>query len=233
VESLAAILAWEVLMNRRLTRVTGLAFAVVILVSEVLKGDSPSPTGPAAEIVSFFADHRSTILAGAYVQMLALFLLALLFATLPDDVMPVDAVAGRLARLGLALTLTAYTTYVLFTAALAFGAATDTTPETAKSLWEIRFVSDTFINFPVALLIGSVAFAVRPGLTRSWYRWGSLAIAAMFPVGGAALARNGFFAPDGGYGFILFWLLPLWVALTAFAATPRRNALLSPAHTTG
>lgn len=220
-------------MSRRLTRVTGLAFAVVILVSEVLKGDSPSPTGPADEIVSFFADHRSTILAGAYVQMLALFLLALLFATLSDDVLPVDTVAGSLARLGLVLTLTAYTTYVLFTAALAFGAATDTTPETAKSLWEIRFVSETFINFPVALLIGSVAFAVRPGLARPWYPWGSLATAAMFLVGGAALARNGFFAPDGGYGFILFWLLPLWVAVTAFVATPRHAALPSPAHPTG
>jgi hypothetical protein len=46
-----------------------------------------------SEIVSFFADHRSTILAGAYVQMLTLFLLtlfllALLFATLSEDVMP-------------------------------------------------------------------------------------------------------------------------------------------------
>jgi hypothetical protein len=24
-----------------------------------------------------------------------------------------------------------------------------------------------------------------------------------------------------GFGFILFWLLPLWVAVTAFVATPR------------
>jgi len=207
-------------MTRRLTRLTGLAFAVTILVSEVLKGDSPSPTGPVSEIVSFFADHRSTILAGAYVQMLALFLLALFFATL-SEVMPGSTIAGRLARLGLVLTLTAYTTYVFLTASLAFGAATDATPETAKSLWEIRFVSETFVYFPVALLIGSVALAVRPGLTRPWYRWGSLATAALFLVGGAALARNGFFAPDGGYGIILFWLLPVWVAVTGFVATPR------------
>jgi hypothetical protein len=149
-------------MSRRLTRLTGIAFAVTILVSEVLKGDSPSPTGPPSEIVSFFADHRSTILAGAYVQMLALFLLALLFATVSEHVMPADTGAGRLARLGLVLTLVAYTTYVFLTAALAFGAATDTTAETAKALWEIRFVSETFVNVPVALLIGSVAFAIRP-----------------------------------------------------------------------
>ncbi len=219
-------------MTRRLTRVTGVAFAVTILVSEVLKGDSPSPTGPAGEIVSFFADHRSTILAGAYVQMLALFLLALLFATVAEDVMPESSIAGRLARLGLILTLTAYTTYVFLTAALAFGAATDATPETAKSLWEIRFVSETFVYFPVALLIGSVAFAVRPGLTRPWYRWGSLATAAIFLAGGAALTRNGFFAPDGGYGIILFWLLPVWVAVTGFVATPRL-VTSSPANATG
>ena len=219
-------------MTRRLTRLTGVAFGVTILVSEVLKGDSPSPTGPASEIVSFFADDRSTILAGAYVQMLALFLLALLFATVAEDVMPESSIAGRLARLGLILTLTAYTTYVFLTAALAFGAATDATPETAKSLWEIRFVSETFVYFPVALLIGSVAFAVRPGLTRPWYRWGSLATAAIFLAGGAALTRNGFFAPDGGYGIILFWLLPVWVAVTGFVATPRL-VTSSPAHVTG
>jgi hypothetical protein len=219
-------------MTRRFTRLTGLAFAVTILVSEVLKGDSPSPTGPASEIVSFFAAHRSTILAGAYVQMLGLFLLALLFATVAADVMPGSSIAGRLARLGLILTLTAYTTYVFLTAALAFGAATDATPETAKSLWEIRFVSETFVNFPVALLIGSVAFAVRPGLTRPWYRWGSLATAAIFLAGGAALTRNGFFAPDGGYVIILFWLLPVWVAVTGFVATPRL-VTSSPAHVTG
>ena len=170
--------------------------------------------------------------ASAEIAVSRLFLLALLFATVAEDVMPESSIAGRLARLGLILTLTAYTTYVFLTAALAFGAATDATPETAKSLWEIRFVSETFVYFPVALLIGSVAFAVRPGLTRPWYRWGSLATAAIFLAGGAALTRNGFFAPDGGYGIILFWLLPGWVAVTGFVATPRL-VTSSPAHVTG
>ena len=64
-------------MSARATRLLGAAFAVTILISEVLKGDSPSPTGPATEIVSIFTDRRTPILAGAYVQMLALFLLAL------------------------------------------------------------------------------------------------------------------------------------------------------------
>jgi len=54
------------------------------------------------------------------------------------------------------------------------------------------------------------------------HRWFSFVVALMFLVGGAALARHGFFAPDGGYGFILFWLLPAWVAVTAYVASSRR-----------
>jgi hypothetical protein len=212
--------------------VAGVVFVLLIVVSELLKGNSPSPTGPAERIVSFFTDHRSTILAGAYVQMLALFLLAFVFATLSDRLMPAEAVAGRLARLGLVLTLAAYTTYVFLTAALAFGAATDAPAQTAKSLWEVRFVSETFLNFPVALLIGSVAFSIKRAQAPRWYQWGSSVIAAAFLVGGAALARNGFFAPDGGYGFILFWLLPLWVVVTVFLATPRSGVSRAPAERT-
>ena len=47
----------------------------------------------------------------------------------------------------------------------------------------------------------------------------SAVIALLSLVGGAALARNGFFAPDGGYSFLLFWLLPIWVVATAFVTS--------------
>ena len=216
-------------MSRLLVRTTGVGFAVLVLASEILKGNSPSPTGPENKIVSFFADHRSAILAGAYVQMLALFLLALAFSALADELMPRDTLAGKLGRLGLILTLVAYTTYVFWTSALAFGAAVDAGSQTARALWQIRFVSETFLSFPVALLIGSVGVSTRGTVMDRWYRWFSLTIAALFLLGGAAVARNGFFAPDGGLGFILFWLLPLWVVVTVFAATRRRDPAPSQA----
>jgi hypothetical protein len=206
-------------MSRVALRATGILFLVLILVSELLKGDSPSPTGPATEIAFFFEERRTSILAGAYVQLLALFLFALLFAALAPRLMPQELTTGRLARIGLVLVLVAYSAYVFWTAATAFGAGLDAGPDTGKALWEIRFVAETFVNLPTALLVGSVALATAVG--GRWYRGLSLAVAAAFAVGGAALARNGFFAPDGGYGFILFWLLPLWVAVTAFVATSR------------
>jgi hypothetical protein len=92
-----------------LVRLAGIGFAVLVLASEVLKGDSPSPNAPAPEIVAFLVDGRTGILAGAYVQMLALFLAA--FAIVSVTGWP-DGVADRLARLGLVLTLVAYTAYV-------------------------------------------------------------------------------------------------------------------------
>jgi hypothetical protein len=196
----------------------GVGFVVVTLVSEILKGDSPSPTGPAATIVSYLADHRTGILAGAYVQMLGLLLLALVALGAVERLW----LAGRrreaqLAALGGVLLVSAYTTYVFLTAALGFGAGTDAEPASAKALWEIRFVAETFIALPAALLVGSVAagsWGISP--FRRWYAWSSAVAAVAFLVGGATLARNGFLAPDGGYGFILFWLLPIWVAATGF-----------------
>lgn len=193
-----------------LVRLAGIGFAVLVLASEVLKGDSPSPNAPAPEIVEFLVDGRTGILAGAYVQMLALFLAA--FAIVSVTGWP-DGVADRLARLGLVLTLVASTAYVLLTAASAYGAA-DLPAGTVKALWQVRFVSETFVAFPAALLIGASAWASR---ARQRYAWFSAVVAAAFLVGGASLARDGFFAPDGGYGFILFWLLPLWVVVTAWS----------------
>ena len=197
-------------MKRHRVRLAGIGFAVLVLVSEVLKGESPSPNAPAREIVDFLVDGRTTILAGAYVQMLALFLAA--FAIVSVTGWP-DSVADRFARLGLVLTLAAYTAYVFLTAASAYGAA-DLPAGTVKALWQVRFVSETFVAFPAALLIGASAWASR---ARRRYAWFSAVVAAAFLVGGASLARDGFFAPDGGYGFILFWLLPLWVVVTAWS----------------
>jgi hypothetical protein len=197
-------------VKRYRVRLAGIGFAVLVLVSEVLKGDSPSPNAPPREIVDFLVDERTAILAGAYVQMLALFLAA--FAIVSVTGWP-DGVADRLARLGLVLTLAAYTAYVFLTAASAYGAA-DLPAGTVKALWQVRFVSETFVAFPAALLIGASAWASR---ARRRYAWFSAVVAAAFLVGGASLAREGFFAPDGGYGFILFWLLPLWVVVTAWS----------------
>ena len=185
-------------MKRYRVRLAGIGFAVLVLVSEVLKGDSPSPNAPAREIVDFLVDGRTGILAGAYVQMLALFLAA--FAIVSVTGRP-DSVANRLARLGLVLTLVAYTAYVFLTAASAYGAA-DLPAGTVKALWQVRFVSETFVAFPAALLIGASAWA---SLARRRYAWFSAVVAAAFLVGGASLVLSA--VPAAAAGLALYALL--------------------------
>jgi hypothetical protein len=211
--------------ERQLASWGGVAFLLVILASEFLKGDSPSPSGPPTAVFAYLEEHRSGILAGAYVQMLGLFLFAVVMLLALERLLD----EGRrratvLAGLGVVLVLVSYSTYVLLTAAAAFGAGADLGPETTKALWQVRFVSETFIAFPAALLVG--AFAAAALATRSlprWYAWASVAVAGTFLVGGATLRRYGTFAPDGDYGFVLFWLLPFWTAVTGFVVGDTRE----------
>jgi hypothetical protein len=195
----------------------GIGFVVVTLASELLKGDSASPTASAAAIVGYLEEHRSGILSGTYLQMLGLFLFAAVLVFGLERLFPSAPRATLLAGVGGVLVLAAYTAYVLLTAAAAFGAGVDLSLESTKALWQVRFVAETFVAFPAALLVGATAAAALA--TRGvpqWYAWASVAAAAAFLVGGAALRRYGAFAPDGDYGFLLFWLLPLWTAVTGF-----------------
>jgi hypothetical protein len=200
----------------------GVAFVAVTLTSELLKGDSASPSASAAEISAYLEEHRSGILAGAYIQMLGLFLFAVVVLLGLERLAGAARRATFLAGLGAVLVLVAYTLYVLLTAAAAYGAGTDLGLETTKGIWQVRFVAETFIAFPAALLLsatGAAALATRS--VSRWYGWASVVAAAAFLVGGAALRRYGSFAPDGDYGFLLFWLLPLWTAVTGFVLRPR------------
>jgi hypothetical protein len=205
------------------SRIAGVGVVVVILVSELLKGDSPSPTGPSATVASYLDDQRNGILSGAFVQMLGLFLLAIvLLYVIERCVRERQLRAAALATLGGVLVLVAYTQYVFLTAAAAFAAA-GAEAGTARALWAIRFVAETFIAFPAALLLGSVAAAAwRSTAFPRWYAWFCAVGAGAFLVGGGALAQSGAFAPDGDYGFLLFWLLPIWACVSGFvAARPR------------
>jgi hypothetical protein len=208
----------------RITPIAGIGFLLLTLLSELLKGDSPSTVDPPLRVATYLEEHRNGILGGAYVQMLglALFLIVVLVAIERIWLVGGRRVEAAFAATGALLTIVAYTAYVFFTSALAFGAGPDLDLGTLESLWEVRFVAETFIAFPAALLLGAVGVAGlrMPGL-QTWYAPATIFAAFAFLVGAAAVARTGFFAPDGDYGFILFWLLPLWVAVTAFVATPR------------
>jgi hypothetical protein len=206
----------------------GIMVAVVLLAGEVLGGNDahPTATAPGQHIVAFYAANHTSSLAGTYVQGVAVLLLLWFAATLAATVRASgqDAMATLIAAAS-AVTAAAIGLWLIITAALAFGAGPGQDPGAAQVLYQLRYLTQTLWSLPVAALTAATAVAVLRGrVLPRWHGWFSVATALAFLAGGADMARAGFFAPHGGYGFLLFWLLPLWLLVTGISLLRRPAA---------
>jgi hypothetical protein len=206
----------------------GIAVVVLLFVGEVLGGDDlhPPATDSGQHITAFYAANHAGVLAGTYLQGVALLLLLWFAATLAATVRASgqDAMATLIATAS-AVTASVFGLWLIFTATLAFGANPGQDPGAAQTLYQLRYLAETFWSLPVAALTAATAVAVLRGrVLPRWYGWFSAATALAFLVGGANMARSGFFAADGDYGFLLFWLLPLWLLVTSIGLQRRPRA---------
>ncbi len=196
----------------------GIAVVVLLFVGEVLGGGDvhPTATDSGQHVTAFYAANHAGVLAGTYLQGVALLGLLWFAATLAATV----RVSGQDAMATLIATASAVTAsvvglWLIFTATLAFDANPGQDPGAAQLLYQLRYLAETFWSLPVAALTGATAVGVLRGrVLARWHGWFSAATALAFLVGGADMARTGFFAADGDYGFLLFWLLPLWLVVT-------------------
>ena len=206
----------------------GIAVVVLLFVGEVLGGDDihPSATDSGQHVTAFYAANHSGVLAGTYLHGVALLGLLWFAATLAATVRTSgqDAMATLLATAS-AVTAGVFGLWLVITATLAFGAGPGQDPGNAQALYQLRYLAETFWSLPVAALTAATAVAVLRGrVLPRWHGWFSAATALAFVVGGADMARSGFFAPDGDYGFLLFWLLPLWLLVTSIGLLRRPRA---------
>jgi hypothetical protein len=197
----------------------GIAVVVLLFVGEVLGGDDlhPPATDSGQHITAFYAANHAGILAGTYLHGLALLGLLWFAATLAATVRTSgqDAMATLIATAS-AVTASVVGLWLVITATLAFGAGPGQDPGATQALYQLRYLAETFWSLPVAALTGATAVAVRRSrVLPRWHGWFSAATALAFLLGGADMARAGFFAADGDYGFLLFWLLPLWLLVTS------------------
>ena len=206
----------------------GIAVVVLLFAGEVLGGDDPHPTATDSgqHVTAFYAANHAGVLAGSYLQGVALLGLLWFAATLAAAV----RASGQEAMATLIATASAVTTgavglWLVLTATLAFGAGPGQDPGAAQALYQLRYLAETFWSLPVAALAGATAVGVLRGrVLPRWHGWFSAATALAFVVGGADMARAGLFAADGDYGFLLFWLLPLWLLVTGIGLLRRPRA---------
>jgi hypothetical protein len=206
----------------------GIAVVVLLFVGEVLGGNDvhPPATDSGQHITAFYAANHTGILAGTYLHGVAVLLLLWFAATLATTVRASgqDAMATLIATAS-AVTAGALGLWLVLTATLAFGAGPDQDLGAAQALYQLRYLAETLWSLPVAALTGATAVAVLRGrVLPRWCGWFSAATALAFLVGGVDMARAGLFAADGDYGFLLFWLLPLWLLVTGIGLLRRPRA---------
>ncbi|MGH2922149.1 MAG: hypothetical protein ACRDKU_08805, partial [Gaiellaceae bacterium] len=203
---------WE-----RWARATGIGFVVLFVVAYVTYGDQPGVGSSAEEVVAFYDGDRGRILtAGFILGVAALFLLW--FAGAVANALR-EAGEGRLAATTLG-TATALVGVVLVLdgigVALAHSIAATGDAGVVQALNDVSWAFNVIASFPAAGFIAAATIGLwRTGLVADWFGWIGLAAAAVVLIGGTTWARDGFWAPDGGYTTITVIVAVAWVLVAS------------------
>ncbi|HLE98607.1 MAG TPA: hypothetical protein VI540_01830 [Gaiellaceae bacterium] len=211
---------------------TGIVFVALVVVTFFLPAASP-PTldDPASDVVAWFEEHETALLANGYISGLALvflvWFLASLYRRLRDGGearLGVVALGGGLVLATFALIAVSLQQY------LAWGLATDLDEETVRVLW-VLWAGGLGWGFPLAILAGATALsAFKSGVFPLWYGAVGAIAALWFLVGSAAYASSGFFSPTGAFQWIGFLVFLVWVLVTSVLMLMRQEAEQPAAH---
>ncbi len=181
---------WE-----RQASLTGAMFAVLMLASFVVIGETPGADDPAAEVAAFYADKESQALTSAIVSALGAVFLLFFVGSLGGVLRSAEGANPALSTVAQAGGVVAAVGVLIFAGLLfTLGDAADTLePEATQALNALN--ADFF--FPLAggmatFLLASGLVAVRRGGLPVWLGWAALVIAvAIFsPLGFVAFLAS-------------------------------------------
>jgi hypothetical protein len=199
-------------------------------------GKQPRLGASPAELVSFFHGDRTRILIATVIFCFA-FLELLWFGVALSSALR-DAGMGGWA--GAAIASSAAMAALLFLrmtvrAALAFSIAGTGTMAVASALADLACVLTVVLFFPTAMFVMSGAFGLwRARIISSRFFGIGVAAVILTLLGGTTWARDGLWAPDGGYSTIAQLVAYLWIAVIsgvlymrspATATAPERAAV--------
>ena len=180
-----------------LVPLTGVVFLVVVIVGLMISGEPPDPADDSArEIVDFYVDNKSSLMAGTYLEGLAAALLVFFGAHL-REVLRVAAggkdFLSTAAFAGLLLIAVGFTVDGSINLALA---------ETAEDIEPagVQALTALYHNDFVPFAVGSVVFLVAMGISvlqhgalPKWIGWIAilLAVIGLTPIGFVAFIGSG------------------------------------------
>lgn len=196
---------------------SGIVFVALIVVTFFLPtATPPALDDPASEVVAWFEEHETALLANGYISGLAfvffVWFLASLYRRLRDGGearLGVVALGGGLILATFALISVTLQQY------LAWGLATDLDEETVRMLWALWFGGLGW-GFPLAVLVGATALAaLKSRVFPQWHGAIGVIVTLWFLVSGAMYADDGFFSPAGAFQWIGFLAFLVWMLITS------------------
>jgi hypothetical protein len=209
----------------RIAAAMGFAFVGLFVIAFVVAGELPKLGDSSEEVAAFYVDDRGRVITGLIVFGVA----AVAFAWFVGAVATTLRNGGEV-RLGATALGAGAATLSLAFVLLALGgaevsgiAAAD--PDAARTINILTWAFQVTISWPVAAFVLAVGVgAMRTGVFPQWLSWASIVGAAALALGGTAWARDGFWAPDGAYGFITIVVFLVWMLAASWFFMQRVTA---------
>lgn len=213
---------WE-----RLSAASGMGFAVGFIAAFLVVGDIPKLGDSAQETAAWYSDNRGRALVGIVVFGVALMLFVWFVGTLANTLR--EAGEGRPGAVVIAAggLIAAFASMQgIIVASLAQSLADTADPGVVKALGDIQWLIQTLVGFPATVFAAASGIAIlRSGILARWLGWASIAGAVVFAVSTTTFARDGFWAPDGGYNYYIAPIVFIaWVAATSALLLQRAAA---------
>jgi hypothetical protein len=105
----------------------------------------------------------------------------------------------------------------IIVASLAQSLAATADAGVVKALGDVQWLIQTLVGFPATVFAAATGIAIlRSGILDRRLGWASIAGAVVFAISTTTFARDGFWAPDGGYNaFITPLVFIVWAAATS------------------
>ena len=208
----------------RVFRSSGIGFAVLFVVSYLIRGAQPEIGASAGSLASFYVDDRGRVLIGTV--LLAFNLLNLLWfaAALSRDLR--DAGQGIWASAATAASAAfggVFLVVLAANAAVAYSMAGSGSETLMSALNDLAGAGSVLIWFPAAMLImaGSFGLWQAKALSNAVFAVG-VAVVVLGVAGATTWASDGIWAPDGAYARVILPIIALvWIAILSAVLTSR------------
>ena len=201
---------WE-----RLGAATGIVFVVLAAAGLLFVSTPPEAGAPTEEIVAYSTENRDGLLIQSYLFGLAGIFFLWFLGSLRAYLRQAEGDTGRLSAVafgaGIA-TFAAFGTGTGIASAVAYSIAGQADPDVTAALSRVVALAITGTAFPLIVLLASTALV--GGRTKTlprWhglFAWGLVAVALVASL--ATFFSEGWLAPGGLYGYVLFGLFLLW-----------------------